>query len=98
MAMREIIGNRLQTASVIRCLTITTMDDSLLNIKSPPSTSLVSTESATATNLSFSQALGDTTNEEVSEYKTAVLTNLSPTAFNIRSCTAWRRRIAARID
>ena len=47
-------------------LTVTTMDDSLLNIKSPPSTSLVSSESATATNISFSQAIADTANEEVS--------------------------------
>jgi ankyrin repeat protein len=35
-------------------------------MKSPPSTSLVSTESATATNLSFSPALVNTDNEEVS--------------------------------
>ena len=42
-------------------------------MKSPPSTSLVSTESVTATNLSFSPALeNSTTNEEVS-FKSKVI-------------------------
>jgi len=39
----------------------TTMDDTnvLVNIKSPPATTLVSTESATAADVSFAQALND---------------------------------------
>jgi hypothetical protein len=40
---------------------MTTAMDDLVNIKSPPSTSLVSTETATATDMTFSQALNDTT-------------------------------------
>jgi len=40
---------------------LTTAMDDLVNIKSPPSTSLVSTETATATDMTFSQALNDTT-------------------------------------
>ena len=39
------------------------MDD-LVNIKSPPSTSLVSTETATATDMAFSQAMNDTTGSD----------------------------------
>lgn len=38
------------------------MDD-LVNIKSAPSTSLVSTEAATATDLTFAQALGENNDE-----------------------------------